>query len=59
MKKMMTNVMRYAAAGVLSAVSAVSVIVMLAYYQEPVALIPAAVAAATFVGANMILPVKH
>ncbi len=47
--------MRYMAAGVLCATCAVSVITMLAYYQEKVALIPAFMAMASLVGAQVLL----
>lgn len=54
MKTILAMMMRYTAAVVLCAVCAVSVIVMLAYYQEKEALIPAAVACMTFMGAQII-----
>lgn len=48
-------VVRYTAAGVLAAVSAVAMIGVLAYYQEKEAVVPAFIAMASFMGAQMIL----
>lgn len=55
MRRMMTNIARYAAAGMLIAVCAMAVMAMLAYYQEKVALVPAMIAGLSFMGAQMIL----
>lgn len=55
MKKLMTNMLRYAAAGMLTAVCAVAMIGVLAHYQEPVAVLPGLVAMASFMGAQMML----
>lgn len=59
MKKTMIYVMRIMLALTLAGVCAISILVMLCYYREPVALIPALVAGVSFIGANMLLPVKH
>ena len=55
MKKMMKNLMRYTAVGILAAVCAVSMIGVLAFYQETVAVIPALIAMASFMGAQVIM----
>ena len=49
------NTMNCIAAAVLSAACAVNLIVMLAYYKEPKALIPAVLAMGSFIGAQMML----
>lgn len=50
----MKNLMRYTAAAVLTAVCAVAMICVLAYYQEWESVIPASIAMASFMGAVML-----
>lgn len=55
MKKTMMSLMRYTAVAMLTVVGAVAMIGVLAYYQEPVAVVPAMVALGSMMGAIMLI----
>lgn len=58
MKTFILLLLRYVAAGLLIAVCAVSLIVMLCYYQEAVAIVPAIVCGVCFIGGQMLITTK-